>query len=348
MQTPREYIEHEMRTNVPLSSYTTFHIGGPAEYFVTVENEEQLVAAIEWANAGAFPVTVLGGGSNVLVSDRGVKGLVVHLLIKGFEYDEQGEAVFVHAGAGEVFDDVVAYAVSHGWWGLENLSSIPGYVGATPVQHGGAYGVERSQLIVSVEAYDVDRGVMRSFSNEECLFEYRDSFFKSTEGKRFVITRVTYKLSKYARPQLQYRDLEVWKSARDGEVGIYDIRQAVQEIRARKFPDWHTTGTAGSFFKNPVISLEQYKRLCVRYPELPGHAQAQGGVKVSLGWILDRVLALRGYQIGNVGTYENQALVLVNHGGATAHDVEVFARAIQKKVFDATGIPIEWEVTMVS
>lgn len=347
MHTSREYIEREMRMNVALSSYTTFHIGGPADYFVTVENSEQLASAIDWASMRGLPVTVLGGGSNILVSDQGVRGLVIHILIKGIDSKDDGDTVVIRAGAGEVFDDVVAYAVSKEWWGLENLSSIPGYVGATPVQNVGAYGVEVSECVISVEAYDKEQGKLRAFTNEECLFEYRDSFFKCPEGKRYVITHVTYRLSKQSLPRLEYRDLALWKDGYQGVVQIGDIRRAVQEIRAQKFPDWHKTGTAGSFFKNPIVSVEAYAQLCSQYPELPGHPQKQGGIKISLGWVLDRILSLRGHRIGAVGTYERQALVMVNHGDATADEVEQYARDIQKKVYEATGISIEWEVTMI-
>lgn len=345
--TPEEYIEREMRANVALDAYTTFHIGGPADYFVAIEDSAQLHAAVGWAYARGLGITVLGGGSNMLVSDEGVRGLVIHVMIKGFEPAEHDDVVYVRVGAGEVFDDIVAQTVAKEWWGLENLSSIPGYVGATPVQNVGAYGVEMSDCISSVEAYDLDQGKTRVFTAAECRFEYRDSFFKSEEGKRYVITHVTYRLSKHATPRLEYRDLMHWSERQGGIVNIHSIRNAVIEIRAQKFPNWHEVGTAGSFFKNPIISAIEYERLCAQYPEIPGHSQKNGGVKVSLGWILDRILGLRGYRMGNVGTYEHQALVMVNHGGASAHEVEIFARDIQKKVFDATGIVIEWEVTVV-
>ncbi len=348
MYTPDEYIERALRTNVVLSSYTTFHIGGPADYFVAVEDVQQLMAAAHWVREKSLPLTILGGGSNMIVSDLGIRGLVAHVVMKGIDVEEHDDEVLLRAGAGEVFDEVVEYAVSREWWGLENLSSIPGYVGATPVQNVGAYGVEMSERIASVEAYDTRSDEVRVFTPEECRFEYRDSFFKSLEGKEYVITHVTYRLSKHARPVLTYRDLASWSATQEGDINIREIRNAVKEIRAQKFPDWRQVGTAGSFFKNPIISAEEYERLRTQYPDIPGHEQKQGGVKVSLGWILDRVLALRGYRIGNVGTYEHQALVVVNHGGATAADVELFARDVQKKVFDATNISIEWEVTMVS
>lgn len=336
-----------VQPNVSLREYTTFHIGGPAEYFVAVTDVSELGRAVAWAQAKKVPITILGGGSNVLVSDEGVRGLVIHNMIIGRDVEERGDEVLLTVGAGEAFDKIVAFSVEKGWWGLENLSCIPGSVGATPIQNIGAYGMEIQTRVAFVEAYDPRNDSVVQFDAEACTFGYRDSFFKHKEGKRYIVTRVAYRLSKTPNPILHYRDLALWKEshARAEMPALSAIRDAVCEIRSKKFPDWNVIGTAGSFFKNPIISEPQFKALLKKYPDLPGHPMTEHEVKVPLGWILDHVLDVRGYREGNVGTYEGQALVVVNHGDATAAELETFARSLTQKVFDATHIVVEWEVT---
>lgn len=350
--------------HVPLAPYTTFGIGGPAEYFVMVASVDDLRAAIVWAKERDLPVTVLAGGSNVLVADAGVRGLVVHLALQGIASHEEDDAVLLIAGAGETFDAVVAHTVARGWWGLENLSCIPGSVGATPVQNVGAYGVEIADVLDSVEVYDTEDDAVSTFTSTMCAFGYRDSHFKHVDGKRYIITRVTYRLTRTPTPRLHYRDLADWERARR-EAGAQDVAPTLEEIRAavcairsRKFPDWTRMGTAGSFFKNPTVDAATFARLRAQYPELPGHPATpagdapeeskEGAVKLSLGWIIEHVLGARGERAGAVGTYEGQALVLVNHGGATAAAVDAFADDLARRVRDALGIEIEREVTHVS
>ncbi len=345
-----------IRAQVPLTPYTTFHIGGPAEYFATVDSVSGLREAVVWAHGQQLPVTVLGGGSNVLIADEGIRGLVVKNEIGGVTFREGGAAVEVTAGAGVLWDQLVEETVLRGLWGFENLSCIPGSVGATPIQNVGAYGVEVAEHIVSVEAYNIARDAVVHLTPSECRFGYRDSLFKQPEGKNLIVVAVRYALSTDPAPRLHYRDLAEWNRTREAPLTLAEIRAAVCAIRARKFPDWLVVGTAGSFFKNPIISKEHFEELQERYPDLPGHvvreeegqSQQTGRVKVSLGWILDRVLALRGYREGNVGTYEGQALVLVNYGGATAREVSAFADALAEKVRTATGIEVVREVSSCS
>lgn len=338
----------QIKEQVPLAPYTTFQIGGPAEFFVSVQNSEALREAVRWAKERTLPITILGGGSNVLVDDDGVRGLVIHNAIEGIDAVVEGTAVTVSAGAGMIFDELVAYCALRGWWGLENLSCIPGTVGATPIQNIGAYGVEIASCIQNVSVYDMDTDVHTTLHPSQCAFAYRDSLFKRPEGKRYIVTGVTYALSTEPKPQLHYRDLEEWQDARvsDTPPTLAEIRNAVCTIRSSKFPDWTKVGTAGSFFKNPVIAPAHFALLQQRFPELPGFPGADG-VKVSLAWILDRVLNVRGHREGTVGTYEGQALVIVNHGDATAADVAAFAQTLARRVFDATEIVVEWEVTKV-
>lgn len=337
---------NEVRQEVPLAPYTTLGVGGSAERFVTVASEAGLAEAASEARRLGQPITVLGGGSNMLVADAGVRGTVIKNEIKGIEASARGEVAFVEAGAGEIWDDLVAYTVAQGWWGLENLSAIPGTVGATPIQNVGAYGVEVGEFIEAVRAYDIERDEVAVLSQADCHFGYRDSIFKSAAGRRYLIVSVRFRLSTVPRPQLHYKDLAA-RFVMDDRPAAAMIREAVREIRAEKFPDWRELGTAGSFFKNPNMSAAAYAELHSRYPGLPGFPESDGRMKVSLGWILDKICGLRGYREGNVGLYDRQALVLVNYGGATAAEVSAFADKVSEVVFAKTGVRIEREPVLV-
>lgn len=336
-----------IKEKVKLAPFTTLKIGGEAEYFLVAKTEEEIKAGADFACARALPIVVLGGGSNVLVSDEVVAGLIIKNELLGIEYQTEGDNVFVTVGAGVVWDDLVRDTVERGLWGLENLSAIPGSVGAVPVQNVGAYGVEAGELITKVRAYDLGKDVFVEFGPDECQFGYRDSFFKTKEGRRFVITAVTFKLSTEPKPLLHYKDLSEYFSDTEATPTLAEIRSAVIDIRKRKFPDLKEFGTAGSFFKNPVISKEEAEALSIIYPELPLFPQTDGRVKVSLGYILDKICDLRGFKEGRVGLFERQALVLINHGGANATEVETFAKEVAEKVFEKTKIKIEWEVNKI-
>lgn len=339
----------DIQKEISLKEHTTLHIGGVAEYFVQVQNIGELREAIHFAKERGLHVTVLGGGSNVLVSDAGVRGLVIQNQITGISSAVVDNTVELSAGSGEVFDEVVAHAVEHGWWGLENLSCIPGSVGATPIQNVGAYGTEVSDVIVRVQAYDTETDAVVTLLPSACVFGYRDSLFKHQDGKRYIVTEVVYSLSKIPAPKLHYRDLATWNETRATQTPptLSEIRTEVCRIRAGKFPDWHTLGTAGSFFKNPIISRAHFEKLVAQYPALVGHSAPDGKVKISLGWVLDHVLSVRGYREGAVGTYSEQALVLVNHGGASSSEVTLFADRIAERVHEALDITIEREVTFI-
>ena len=192
---------------VALAPLTTLQVGGAAEAYVRVTDEQTLVAAVQYASDNQLPITILGGGSNVLIPDTGVSGLVIHNAMTEYSVEVSGDEVLVTAGAGETLDTLIEKTVAEGWWGLENLSHIPGSVGATPVQNVGAYGVEVADIIASVRVYDVLTNTFVTFSVTDCAFGYRDSLFKQTDGKRYIVTAVTYRLSKTAKPKLQYRDL---------------------------------------------------------------------------------------------------------------------------------------------
>ncbi|MBP6924084.1 MAG: UDP-N-acetylmuramate dehydrogenase [Candidatus Pacebacteria bacterium] len=333
-----------LRENVALGQYTTLKVGGVADYVVEVGNLEELKEACLFAKQTNRPPLILGGGSNVLIGDEGYPGLVIIMNIKGRTYRYEGDQCLLVLGAGEIFDDVVRETCEKSLWGLENLSSIPGSVGATPVQNVGAYGVEVSSLIKKVVAINFETLKEKTFSNDECGFLYRDSFFKSDAGKSWVITSVTFGLSKILVPQLSYADLAPLREQKN--VSPQMVRKSIEDIRSQKFPDWHTIGTAGSFFKNPIIETMHYEQLKQQYPELVGYLY-DGNVKVSLGWILDKVCGLKGHCEGNVCLFEKQALVLVTQPNATAKDIKSFTKHIQEKVFTATKIKIETEVLFV-
>jgi UDP-N-acetylmuramate dehydrogenase len=334
-----------IEANVPLREHTTFHIGGSADAFVVVRSEDELVEAVKYAQQHELKITVMAGGSNMLVADEGVRGLVIKVAIPGIAYEPTGTyETNARVGAGVMLDDLVADTVTRGFWGLENLSAIPGTVGATPVQNVGAYGVEVASRIVSVRALDCTTGVFREFTNIECNFGYRMSFFKTNEGARYIITSVVFCFTKIPTPHVQYADLR--RAFADADPTLLDIRTEVMRIRSEKFPDWHVIGTAGSFFKNPHITAAAFHTLRERYSDAPGYDDGRGLVKVPLGWIIDKVLGMKGAREGNVGTYAAQSLVIVNHGGATAAEVDAFARTIESRVHEATGITIEREVRM--
>ncbi len=332
--------------NVFLAPYTTFGIGGRAEYFVTVHTADELVEAITYAEDALLQVTILGGGSNMLISDNGIDGLVIHMMQEGITYTPHSDHTLVTAGAGVLLDLLIEDVIAHGLWGLENLTAIPGTVGATPIQNVGAYGVEVCDTILSVYAYDRVQKKCIELGNSECRFGYRDSVFKHEGKDRYVILAVTFRLRNSAQPQISYRDLAL-RFGENQQPSLREIQTAVREIRSTKFPDWSKLGTAGSFFKNPFIDSVHAEALSKKYPDIPLYKNDDGRFKVSLGWVLDHVLNLKGYREGHVGLYEKQALVVVNFGGATCDEVYAFSDVILKKIFDVTGITVEREVIVI-
>lgn len=330
-----------------LAPHTTFNVGGYADTFVSVTTEDELIAVVTETKAADRPLLVLGGGSNVLISDAGFKGVVVKMMIEGTNYTIEGNEVYVTVGAGVTFDEFVRDTVSRGYWGLENLAAIPGTVGATPIQNVGAYGVEVADVIERVRVYDTHANQFSDLRAPQCLFGYRDSIFKHEAGRQYIVTAVTFRLSVRETPQVTYKDLAQLfaENVPSSSQVIYD---AVTEIRSHKFPDWHTIGTAGSFFKNPVIATAEAESLRAQFPELPLFNTVDGQVKVSLGYVLDKICGLRGYTEGRVALYKNQALVLVAEHGATASEIMEFAKKITAIVYEKTNLKIENEVTYIT
>ena len=335
-----------IQENVSLSQYTTFKIGGPAKFFCLINSENELIEAIDFARQKNVPVFVIGGGSNLLVSDTGFSGLVIKFDKKGFLMNDGT----ITAYAGEDWDNFVEETLRHGYCGLENLSAIPGTVGASPVQNIGAYGVEVSEFIESVFVYDLKNGKFQNLTKTECQFSYRDSIFKQQKG-RFIILKVTFRLKKDGVVNTEYKDLSDYFNKLNLErvPTPSEVRKAVIEIRHSKLPDWQKWGTAGSFFKNPIIPIQQYVDLKQKYTDLPGFPECDGSlIKVSLGWILDKICNAKGLSVGNAYVYEKQALVLVAKPGAKASDVIELSRRIQDMVKEKTGIVVEAEVEWVN
>lgn len=334
--------------HIPLAPYTTFKIGGPARFFCIVKNDADVIEAVAFAKEKEIPFFVLGGGSNLLISDDGYTGLVIKIEIGGIVVEEKGNAGLFKVGAGVDWDQFVGDVVSKGYYGVENLSSIPGVVGAVPVQNIGAYGTDASSVVKNVHAFDTVAGVFVDISNTDCQFEYRGSFFKKQKG-RFIITRVDIELRKNAVVDASYKDLRNYFDEKNiANPTLLQVRDAVIDIRSAKLPDWKKWGTAGSFFKNPIVSATQFMILKKAHPDLPGFPEQDGRVKVSLGWILDKVCNAKGLVVGNAGTYEKQALVLVSKPGATAGEVVSLSRELMKIVKEKTGIEIEAEVEWVN
>lgn len=332
--------------NISLSEHTTFKIGGNARFFFRAKSVEDLKKALAFAKEEKVPFFILGGGSNLLVSDDGFSGVVIKNEILGTTFEESGGSVLVKVGAGENWDEFVGETVEKGFFGLENLSGIPGTVGAAPVQNIGAYGTEVKDTIVSVEVLDFATGEVETISNAECAFQYRDSFFKTSEGKNFIITSVTFRLKKEAPLNLEYKDLKNYFAGKPTPT-LSEVRRAVLEIRSKKFPDLKVFGTAGSFFKNPIISAEKFQELKNKFPELPGFEQPGGLVKISLAWILDHVCQMKGFSKGALALFERQPIVLINSGGAGAQHVDEFAQQVIDSVKEKTGIEVEWEVQYI-
>lgn len=338
----------QIRENVSLKGFTTFKIGGAARYFSVATESADIPDAVAFARKNKIPFVVLGGGSNVLISDEGFPGLVIKMDILGIDFEEgRGSGVEVIVGAGESWDDLVRLAVEKNLYGLENLSGIPGTVGAAPIQNIGAYGSEVKDTISFVEAFDFDSQEFRIMSAKDCKFGYRDSIFKTSAGRRLIVTRVGFLLKKKGELNLEYKDIAAFFAAKKAATPS-DVRSAVLQIRAKKFPDLRKFGTAGSFFKNPIVSEKFCKELKEKHPDLPVFPAGRGKKKLSLAWILDKVCDLKGNRAGAVGSFENQALVLVNYGGASAFDVSDFADNIALIIKQKTGIEVEREVQTIS
>ncbi len=322
--------------NVPLAEMTTFRLGGAARFFVRVTSLQELEEALAFGAQKQLKLLLLGGGSNMLIQGS-VDGLVIKLELTGVERQEN----FLIAAAGESWDAFVAHAVREGLWGVENLSGIPGSVGAAPVQNVGAYGAEIKDTLAWVEVYDTQTHVVVRMQNAACGFGYRTSVFKREPG-RYIILRAAFALRTDGAPNTAYRDLFDATS-----LSLAEVRAKVLSIRARKFPDLSVEGTAGSFFLNPVVSPAKAEELLALYPGLP-HFPVEGGIKLSLAWLLDNALGIKGLAEGGARLFENQPLVVVASRGASTPDVRALVEKVSELAKNKLGIELETEVRIIN
>lgn len=324
-----------------LLKHNTFGMDVRAERFIEYVSEEELISILPLLHEHRF--LHIGGGSNILFCGN-YDGIILHSAIAGISVVAEDEAsVSVKVGAGVLWDDFVSYAVEKGWSGAENLSLIPGEVGASAVQNIGAYGVEAKDLIENVETIDLTDGTRRVFLNAECVYGYRKSIFKNELKGRYAVTYVTYRLSKVFQPKIDYGNVR--EKLQGKELTPENVRNAVIDIRQSKLPDPEVIGNAGSFFMNPVVSLEKYEVLKTENPDMP-HYIVDGGVKIPAGWLIEKC-GWKGKSLGRAGVCPNQALVLINLGGATGRDIVALSNAVCKSVSEKFGISISPEVNII-
>lgn len=341
-----------------LLAHNTFGIDAKCKRFLeysSVEEAQQIVAGLTAADQ---PLLILGGGSNLLLTGD-YEGTVIHSAIKGIEVLDnetlaaaEGEnlknpdLVFLNCGSGEVFDDVVAYAVEHGYHGAENLSIIPGEVGASAVQNIGAYGVEAKDIIYKVEAVEIATGKLVVFDNQDCQYCYRQSRFKHEWKDKYLVTHVIYRLSKHFVPDLDYGNIRTSLTAKGIEnPTAQQLRDVIIEIRNAKLPDPKVQGNAGSFFMNPIVEKAKYEELAAQYPGMPHYTIDAGHEKIPAGWMIDQC-GWKGKSLGRAGVHDKQALVLVNRGGATGQEIVNLCETIRKDVKLKFGIDIHPEVNV--
>ncbi|HEX8546193.1 MAG TPA: UDP-N-acetylmuramate dehydrogenase [Cytophagaceae bacterium] len=334
-------------SNVSLRPYNTFGIDATARLFSVFGSVDELKQILQSQEVKQNPLLVLGGGSNMLLT-RDFDGVVLKNEIKGIEIvGETSDSIIVKSGAGEVWHDLVLFTIERDLGGIENLSLIPGTVGASPMQNIGAYGVEIKDTFVSLEALNIQTGELETFDKDACHFGYRESVFKKSLKGKYIITSVDFRLNKQPKFNTSYGAIQTTLE----EMGVKQptvksISEAVCKIRRSKLPDPAQIGNAGSFFKNPEIPEAQYLKLKDQYPEIPSFNTVPGYVKVPAGW-LNEQCGWKGKVVGNTGVHKNQALVLVNHGGANGSEVKALSQEIVKSVKEKFGIELETEVNII-
>jgi len=344
-----------IQENVPLAPLTTLQVGGPARYFVQAQTIAEVSEAVSLARSRNLELFVLGGGSNLVISDAGWPGLVLKISIPGIDERSQDDISLFEVGAGEEWDKFVAQAVSRNCSGIECLSGIPGSVGGTPVQNVGAYGQEVGETIESVLTLDLKDGQVHELCNEACSFQYRTSIFNTSERGRYIILRVTFVLTPGGEPAILYADLKKYFAGRTTKPSLADTREAVRQIRASKAmlitPGDEDSRSAGSFFKNPVLSDEQYKELnqraTARGLQIPNYPALQAQNKISAAWLVEQSGFSKGYGNGRVGISRKHALAIVNRGNASAAEIVALKEEIQTGVYHLWGVRLEAEPVFV-
>jgi UDP-N-acetylmuramate dehydrogenase len=348
----------DVQENVPLRDLTTFGIGGPARYYLEAGTVDDLIHSLQVAQRENMPVFILGGGSNILVSDRGFDGLVLHVATKGIiTLAEDETSVTLRVAAGEVWDRFVAQTTESGWWGVENLSLIPGSVGAFPIQNVGAYGQEAQDVVASVRVWDCQTEEIVSLTNADCRFGYRSSIFNTSQRGRYAILDVAIKLSKVGQPNLSYRGLRDYFV--EAPTTPEQMRTAVIAIRERKLPHPDEIGSAGSFFKNVILDEDGFARLLdhveanlgadvvAKLLHFRDRFAAEEGIKIPTAFLID-ACGLKGASLGGAALSPRHALILTNASGeATADEVMRLARRVRQTVYAKTGLVIHPEPTLV-
>jgi len=340
-----KYTAMQVLENCPLKDKHTFHIDAKARYWADFHSQEDLCDLLRNEKFKGLRKLAVGGGSNLLFTND-FPGLLLHSNIRNIDLmQNDGQSVLVRVGSGVVWDDFVEYAVGKGWCGIENLSGIPGEVGASPVQNIGAYGAEAKDTIETVEALNLETLQMELFYNADCQFGYRSSIFKRILKNKFIVCYVTYRLSLFLTANIRYGDM-FQRVQEKGGASLQNIRQAVLEIRGEKLPDPAIAGNAGSFFMNPEIPVDEYQVLKNSYPQMPGWPLENGKVKVSAAWFIDQS-GWKGKSLGNAAVHDRQALVLVNPGNATAADIIALSDRIIYDVKAQFGIVLRPEVLFI-
>ena len=335
----------EPTENFSLEDFNTFGIKANCRYFAELNTIDDIAEFLQSDYLKVNPKLVLGGGSNLLFTEN-FDGIIIYPNLKGIEHIGEDEGkVLLRVTAGENWDEFVAYCVEQNFGGIENLSLIPGNVGATPIQNIGAYGVEIRDVIEKVETISIENGKSRTFLNGECNFGYRDSIFKNKLKNKYIVTHVTYRLSKEHEFVTSYGNLEA-ELDNYPETSIQNIRKAVISIRQNKLPDPKELGNAGSFFKNPVVKKEQADILKKHYPKMPVYPLEEPYAKLSAAWLIE-ACKWKGKRINNVGTYKKQPLVIVNYGNASGKEILKFSKKIQKAVMNQFAIQLEPEVNIL-
>lgn len=335
-----------IQSSYALKHLNSFGIAVKAKLFVEIATVADLCLLFASDIVKQEQFLILGGGSNMLFT-QDYDGLVIKIAIRGIDVSKDGTAVFVNAGAGEVWNDLVLYSVANGYSGLENLTLIPGTVGASPIQNIGAYGVEIKDVLETCTAFEIATGEVRTFSNEECEFAYRDSLFKSRKRGQYIITSVTYKLSTVQKLVTHYGAINEELERRNITAPtIAAVSEVVAAIRVSKLPDPSTIGNAGSFFKNPIITRQEFERLVAEFQDIPHYPATADKIKLAAGWLIEQC-GFKGMVDGQTGTWKNQALVIVNHGAASGAEVYTFSEKIINVVHKKFGIILEREVNIL-
>lgn len=356
-----QYKSLSIQENYPLKDLITMKVGGPARYFLKVRQAREVKPGLEFARENNLAVLVLSGGSNLVVSGKGFSGLVMKINIKGFTVIEEDENhVLIKIGAGELWDEVVERAVESGWWGLENMSKIPGRVGAFVVQNAGAYGQECSEVLEGVEVFERQKREIKDLSQEECGFGYRQSIFNSSAKDKYIILNVILKLKKIGEASIKYPDIiKYFADKKIERPSLKQAREAVIYIRENKLPDPDSIPSAGSFFKNLLLSEAQYNVLLekielnfdagivAKVEKLKDKFSREGEIKVPTGFLID-ICGLKGAESGGAKVYEKQALILINEKGeASVDDVMSLFKQVRQTVFAKTGMEIVPEPELV-